>query len=367
MGPEEESREQRDSTETLTNAFERVLAARFGRTTTLARVSPLAGDASSRRYFRLALSGGAEVPASVVAMVLGPDRLPLSSEELSVFEKPPTELPFVNVGRFLSRIGVRIPKLHAHASEDGILLLEDVGDESLRSATESADEPRVLHLYREAVDQLVHIQVLGTRHADSECVAFQQRFDDRLFAWEFDHFLEYGLPEGPVSEHARLRDAFSPVIEQLSAAPAVLAHRDFHAWNLHVHCGAVWVIDFQDALLGPAMYDMASLLTDRDTATIITPAREDALITYYLQARQGLGSLDDDVPTLRTQYFLCVLQRALKVLGRFQYLARVKGKPGYMRYLPHVARQARRALDATPEVSRLREALLPHLVTACAP
>ena len=358
----------RNASIALSAAFESALTARFGSATALVRVSPLAGDASSRRYFRLTLrSGGADVPPSVVAMVLGPDRLPLSSEELSVFERPPTELPFVNVGRFLSRIGVRVPTLHAHEPADGILLLEDVGDESLRAATESADEPRILHLCREAVDQLVRIQVVGTRHADTECIAFQQRFDHRLFSWEFDHFLEYGLPADAAGEHARLREAFIPVIERLCSAPAVLAHRDFHAWNLQVYRGAVYVIDFQDALLAPATYDLASLLTDRDTAAVITPAREDVLITYYLQARRRLGKIDGDTAAVRTEYFLCVLQRALKVLGRFHYLARVKGKPGYMRYLPHVARQARRALDEMPELAHLREALLPHLVTACAP
>jgi len=366
MGPND-PRELGERTDTLHGAFERTVARCFGTATTLDGVSPLAGDASSRRYFRLALSGGPGTPPTVVAMVLGPDRLPLSSEELSVFDTPPTELPYVNVGRFLSRIGVRIPTLYAYDPTDGILLQEDIGNESLRRATETAERSRVLRLYGEAIDQLVRIQVLGARNADSQCMAFQQRFDHRLFAWEFDHFLEYGLPEHTHAERARLCDAFMPVIERLAAAPAVLAHRDFHGWNLYVHGGAICVIDFQDALLAPATYDLASLLTDRDTATVITPATEDALIEYYLQARHELGSLDKDVPAVRTQYWLCVLQRALKVIGRFRYLAHVKGKPGYVRYLPHVCAQARRALDAAQDIDRLRQALLPHLVTPCEP
>jgi aminoglycoside/choline kinase family phosphotransferase len=249
---------------------------------------------------------------------------------------------------------------------DGILLLQDVGDLSLRAAADGAAEPRVLELYREAVDQLVRIQVLGTRHADAECMAFQQRFDRRLFVWEFDHFLEYGLPAETAADHGKLRDLFDPVIEGLVTAPPVLAHRDFHGWNLYVHDGAVWVIDFQDALLAPPTYDLASLLTDRDTATVITPAVEDALIEYFLQVRQSLGAPKEDASRVRTQYFLSVLQRALKVIGRFHYLARVKEKPAYLSYLPSVAGQARRALEAMPELTRLKEALLPHLGTACA-
>jgi aminoglycoside/choline kinase family phosphotransferase len=354
-----------DSTD-LRPAFEQLLVDRFGTGPTLDSITPLAGDASSRRYFRLTLTGATDAPATLVAMVLGADVLPLSSEELVVFEKPPTELPYVNVGRFLARIGVRIPALHHYDPARGMLLLEDIGNETLRAAAERGDEARILELYRQAIDQLARLQVVGTREADASCVAFQQRFDQRLFAWEFEHFLEHGLPASLAGEHARLRTAFAPVVDRLAAAPATLAHRDFHGWNLHVVDGALCVIDFQDALLAPATYDLASLLTDRDTAEVITPSREDDLIAYYVRARNDLGGTGDDLAGVRSEYFLCVLQRALKVIGRFRYLANVKGKPGHLRYLAHVSRQARRALAATRELQPLRAALEPHLAAACA-
>lgn len=333
----------------------------FGSTATLARVTPLAGDASSRRYFRLSVAGCPQAPATVVAMVLGADRLPLSSAELTVFETPPTELPYVNVGRFLASVGVRIPRLYHYDSDGGVLLLEDIGDLTLRSAANGLDEPRLMQLFRAAIDQLVCLQITGSHNADPECIAFQQRFDQRLLAWELDHFLEYGLPPEAASEQIRIRDAFSPLVDRLADAPARLAHRDFHGWNLHVHDGGICVIDFQDALLAPETYDLASLLTDRDTDTLITPERERVLIDYFLAARRTLAEEDSDPTLLRSQYFLCVLHRALKVLGRFRYLAQVKHKPGYLRYVPHVAAQARRALEATPQLKHLRRVLLPHL------
>jgi hypothetical protein len=294
-------------------------------------------------------------------MVLGADRLPLSSAELTVFATPPAELPFINVGRFLARIGVRVPTLFHHDADAGVLLLEDVGDTTLRAAAEARDAD-VLRFYRLAIDQLVRLQVVGTREADPACVAFQQRFDRRLFAWEFDHFLEYGIPGVPVAAHPPLRAAFAPVAARLGDAPAHLAHRDFHSWNLHVHGGAICVLDFQDALLAPATYDLASLLTDRDTATVINPALEGTLIDYYVEALRRAGTPPDDPRAVRDQYFLCVLQRALKVVGRFHYLADVKGKRGYLSFLPHVAGQARRALGALPPAfDGLREALRAHL------
>jgi hypothetical protein len=346
----------------LAEVFSRALSASFGSSATLAGVRALAGDASSRRYFRLAVEGAPGAPPSVIVMVLGPDRLPLSSAELTVFATPPTELPFVNVGRYLARIGVRIPRLFHHDVDAGVLLLEDVGDTTLRAATGGAPEAEVLGLYRLAIDQLIRLQVAGTREADPACVAFQQRFDRRLFAWEFDHFLEYGIPTAPTSAHAPLRAAFAGVAERLGEAPPCLAHRDFHAWNLHVHGGEICVLDFQDALLAPATYDVASLLTDRDTATVISPALETALIAYYVEARERAGGAPADLPAVREQYFLCVLQRALKVVGRFHYLAAVKGKRGYLAFLPHVGAQARRALEALPaDFDELRGILRPHL------
>lgn len=347
----------------LADIFSGALRASFGSSAALAELHPLAGDASSRRYFRLAVKAASGAPPTVIAMVLGADRLPLSSAELTVFATPPTELPFVNVGRFLSRIGVRIPRLFHHDADAGVLLLEDVGDTTLRAATTNVGDGDVLGFYRRAIDQLVRLQVVGTREADPACVAFQQRFDQRLFTWEFDHFLEYGIPGVPTPAHAPLRTAFAPVAERLGNAPAYLAHRDFHAWNLHVHGGEICVLDFQDALLAPGTYDLASLLTDRDTSTVISPALEAALIDYYVEARHRAGSASEDPMAIRDQYFLCVLQRALKVVGRFHYLAEVKGKHGYLTFLPRVAGQARRALEALPtEFDELRGLLAPHVL-----
>jgi aminoglycoside/choline kinase family phosphotransferase len=350
---------------TLESTFVDAVRASFGGAR-LRTVSPLAGDASSRRYYRLALDGDAGAPETVVAMVLGPDRLPLSSEELSVFDTPPAELPFINVGRFLARIGVRVPTLHHYDAGAGVLVLEDIGDQTLREAADGAPEAEMLARYREAIDQLVRMQVIGTRDADPACVAFQQRFDHRLLTWEFQHFLEHGAPSLTEADAERLRAGFEPVIAELSTSPAVLAHRDFHGWNVHVHRDMLYIIDFQDALVAPDAYDLASLLTDRDTADVITPAREDALIAYFMEARQRLGQPVDDPDRFRKHYAFCVLHRALKVIGRFRYLASVKGKTKYLDYLPHVTAQARRALQDAPGLDDLRPLLGQHVGELCA-
>ncbi|MFQ5541843.1 MAG: hypothetical protein ACE5E2_03360, partial [Candidatus Binatia bacterium] len=102
----------------------------FGGNAHLLSLTSLAGDASSRRFFRALLRGPA-VPRSIIVMELCEGPLPLSSEELSLFSEPLEELPFLNLHRFLSRIGVRIPALYGHWVDDGLLFLEDFGDISL--------------------------------------------------------------------------------------------------------------------------------------------------------------------------------------------------------------------------------------------
>ena len=98
----------------------------FGTTAEISLLAPLAGDASSRRYFRATLAN-AKAPSSIIVMALPAESsLPLSSEELAVFKEPLKELPFLNLHRFLSSIGARVPKLYGHWEMEGILIVEDL-------------------------------------------------------------------------------------------------------------------------------------------------------------------------------------------------------------------------------------------------
>lgn len=318
---------------------------------------PLAGDASSRRYFRAWLDrpGG---PASVVVMQLGPTSLPLSSEELAIFREPPKELPFLSVHRFLAGLGVRVPALYGAWPDEGILLLEDLGDCSLWEFVQGAGAEAVARSYEKAIDQLLRVHVEGTRRRDDACVAFQQRFDFRLYMWEFEHFIEYGLEKRPgaragASEKKTLRESFAEIARRLEALPPCLSHRDYHSWNLMVHDGEIRVIDFQDALLAPPQYDLASLLNDRETDSVITPALEDRLVDYYLARRGETGAAPGTRAEFFENYVLSVLQRDFKVVGRFYYLDLVKGKPGYRKYIPPTLKRLRRNLERAPRYRHL--------------
>ena len=332
----------------------------------ITEAKPLAGDASSRRYFRLQLRGSRPAtPATAVAMVLADSALPLSSEELSVFSEPLTELPYVNVDRFLRPLGIRIPELYYDGQKEGFLLLEDIGDIPLREAAQERSAADKEALYKHAIDQLLLLQITGTRKRDTACIAFQQRFDQRLFEWEFEHFVEWGLEKRagkPLADAEAniLRPLFREISSRLDQAPAFLNHRDYHSWNLYVQGDELRVIDFQDALLGPATYDLATLLNDRDTPTVVTPDLEHKLVEYYHDAWQQAGGDALSHDYVWEEYNLCLLQKACKVVGRFYYLELEKKKTGYSQYIPPTLATIRRVLARLPQYRPLQDIVTAH-------
>ncbi len=340
------------------------IQASFGSRADLLSITPLAGDASSRRYYR-ALLDSFTAPRSVVVMELAGSSLPLSSEELAIFKEPPQELPFLNLHRFLTRLGVRVPALYGHWVEEEILLLEDLGDRCLWDAVQGLPRAEVIEWYEKAIDQLLLIQIAGTKARDDSCIAFKQRFDFRLYMWEFDHFIEYGLEKRARSkispgEKQLLVENFKDISRRLDSQPACLNHRDYHSWNLMVTNGEIAVIDFQDALLAPPQYDLASLLNDRETDGIIQPDIEDPLFRYYLGKREEMGAERVDHDEFLEIYILSALQRDFKVVGRFHYLDLVKGKPGYKKYLPPTLRRLKRNLLRLPHLEKLVPILAAH-------
>ena len=330
----------------------------------LARIEPLAGDASTRRYLRawLAQPRPQGAPPTLIVMVMQDAAVALSSEELGVFGKDgPKEPAFANVARFLSRHTDALPAVHGISPDQSLIVLEDVGDTPLWEAAHASSPAAGEELFGLALDLIADLQARAIDDG-SGCYGFVQSFDERLFAWEFDHFLQYGVAAADPQLIARSRSELLAVATRLAALPRVLAHRDYHAWNIHVQQVAarsggggsirLRLIDFQDALQAPALYDVASLLTDRTTPEFIDPEREERLLQRFY-ASQRAGRLEDFKET-RAAYRLVALQRVLKVVGRFNYLADVKGKPAYLAMLPAVCRTATRLLAESEGVDATR-------------
>jgi hypothetical protein len=347
----------RDDVERARAAADEV-AARLWATARVADCIPIPGDASSRRYVRCALRArsGENAPRTIIVMLNEGSGAALSSEELGVFGSGgPKELPFVNAQRYLARLTDAVPALYGFTNRYAEVVLEDVGDVSLWAATDGADPET---LFGNALDLLADLQ---SRAFDdgSGCYAFGQCFDERLFNWEFDHYIEYGVrADAPSALIDACRRELRSVARRLAALPRVFTHRDYHAWNLHVQDGRIRILDFQDALLAPALYDVASLLTDRTTPTRIPLAMRHRLIARFASRIRASTLGDHDA---QTAFDLCALQRVLKVIGRFNYLSEVKGKPRYAELLPAIVPTARELCSNRPGLAATADLFEGHV------
>jgi aminoglycoside/choline kinase family phosphotransferase len=329
----------------------------------LAALCALKGDASMRRFWRGSIHADqSSAPATVIAIDLGPDDLPLYARVLNLVPQPLAEPPFLNVHRLMEQIGVAVPALHAADVAERKLLVEDLGDLSLYAAVKE-NPARTAELYRLAIDELLKLHGRGTAAPNRDCLAYSVAYDERLLRWEMQQFVEYGVPAiAPGADPSALPAELDRLAANLGALPRVLSHRDYHYQNLFIqeHGGAVRirVIDFQDALMAPAAQDLAVLLTTRDTGALISPALESDLLDYYFGAAAGRGALGLDRSAFVQSYRWCVLQHALKVIGRFVFLEQT-GKAGYTQYLPATIAQARRMLEADSSFPALRAVMRP--------
>jgi aminoglycoside/choline kinase family phosphotransferase len=324
-----------------------------GRDVSRAPVKRLAGHASLRSYWRVSAP-----PGSLVVMVLPPGAKP---EEVTQGGAPSVD-PFVDVQRYLAGIGVRVPAIHAFYEPEGLMVLEDLGDEMLetRLLAGAARGP----LYEAAIDQLARLRARAEARPGG-CVAFTRAFDRDLYRWELDHFLEWGLEAW---KGARLSPAEKEVVDRtfdriaaaLDAEPKGFTHRDYQSRNLMIlPTGEQVVIDFQDALLGPRQYDLVALL--RDSYVELEGPFVDAMLRRYLDRLRAEGGPALDPAAFREVFDLLTVQRKLKDAGRFVFIDRVKKNPGFLVSIPASLRYVREAFARRPDLAELRDVLSRHV------
>ena len=272
--------------------------------------------------------------------------------------------PFLNIHAHLSKAGVSVPRLYHYDQPAGLLYLEDFGDLTLSEACREASAADLEARYTQAVDALVHLQSKASSPADQNCLAFHRSFDVPLLMWEFDHFLEYGIVarQGKpmcADDHLPIRGEFEKIAESLAGQPRVFVHRDYHSRNLMVDGERLGVIDFQDALMGPATYDLASLL--RDAYIELDEALIDRLINRYLDQMVAHRQVWTNREAFRKLFDFTSIQRNLKAAGRFVYIDRVKGNPTFLADILRVLNYVKRNLQKYPELATLRKHLTPYV------
>ena len=323
-------------------------------------IEELAGDASTRRYFRVRLGPGP--PGSSLVVMEYPDDVP-----------PGGELPFVHVHRYLKKAEIPVPEILHHSPGERLLFLEDAGDALLERVVRDAESTDgFLPLYERSIEILVRIQWEGTRALDGKAIPARLAFDVRKFAEEIDFFFEHAVREygriplsGP--EERAIEDLFLPVLDTLSALPRVLAHRDYHSRNILVIPGAgrgapssLRILDFQDARMGTLFYDLASLL--RDSYVALPEPSVDHLLYAYRHAAPGeLRRMGGDAGTFSFHLDLAALQRNVKAIGTFGNQAANRGKRFYLQFVPPTVAHIEANIARNPRLRSLGRRLLPIL------
>ncbi len=296
------------------------------------KIEALTPDASTRRYFRIYSS-----PETKIAMVMGELDKNIIFEEIMEKQIEFKELPFINIGRFLKRNGVNVPQIYEVG--DGVIILEDFGSTPLDVLVRYEGFGRAKEYYMDSISELVKMQSLKD---DGSCYAFSLVFSKNMFLWEFNHFTEYFMGF-KLSEDSIMRAEFERISEVLSQAQYVFTHRDYHSKNLMcLGNGRVGIIDFQDALLAPYVYDLVSLTCD---AYIDMPQElERTILERYkeLTKDRGILRIGSDFEYL---YLMCGVQRTLKAAGRFLYIFKEKGNPKFLEYIIPAVRNAIRCAE----------------------
>jgi aminoglycoside/choline kinase family phosphotransferase len=296
----------------------------------------LPGDASNRGYVRLRDRQGSG--QSLIVMIMNAPEA-FKSEEAGAATEKPSELPFLTVDRELKGAGLFVPEVFYVSEKSDFLVLEDFGDELLYDRRQK--EP-ALEWYKKALESLAQLQKIQPFP-----LVQSRSFSEELLHWETEHFLEYALlkREIKVSDAAlnELRQFLKRLVDSMANSPVCVTHRDYHSKNLMIVPGRdqIGIIDFQDALMGPQDYDLASLL--RDSYVTFSDEEEELLLRHYETAAQR---------TVDRQVFGRVsLQRNLKAIGRFHYIHLVKGRPTH---LPFVAPSLRRVFRSLRQLGELK-------------
>ena len=270
-----------------------------------ARIEPLAGDASFRRYFRVIDAGRHAV----------------------LMDAPPPHedpRPFLSVARHLCALGLSAPAILAEDLDAGLVLIEDFGDGRMREMVDAGDVDEV-QTYAATIALLAELH----RHPPAIVPPYSR---DELHR-EAGLFTQWYCPAvGLDVDAASYRTAWDAAFDRIDDAPPVTVLRDYHAENIMLRAGQkgyahLGLLDFQDALVGHPAYDLVSMLQDarRDVPPAIEAAMRDE---YRRLARPG--------PGFDASYAILGAQRNAKIVGIFTRLWKRDGKPRYLDFLPRV-------------------------------
>ena len=297
----------------------------------------LTPDASTREYFRVPWDNGTAVAA--------------------VYPEPfdPDVQPYLDVTNLFLECGLPVPKVHDVDGDAGIIVQEDLGDNQLCKVFETASNEECETLLEQAIEIIARIQSATPKAFERDSIASRLAFDEAKLAWELNFFFEhyFGSLRGETLRHgeaAKLKVELNDVAAELSACRRVLCHRDYHSANLLVdRHGQIRIVDHQDARMGPASYDLVSLLMDRQPEPpSLAEVRGHRLFLLEERLRLSLDPIDPD--DFVKEFRLMTIQRGLKAIGTFSYQTAVCGRGSF--YEKHIQPTLQIVLQAADWLER---------------
>ncbi|MCC2113297.1 MAG: tRNA (adenosine(37)-N6)-threonylcarbamoyltransferase complex ATPase subunit type 1 TsaE [Hyphomicrobiales bacterium] len=309
----------------------------------------LQGDASARRYETVEADGERTILMDSPARPDGPPVERYGKSYSKVARLAEDVRPFIAVGTTLSDAGFSAPRLLCHDISAGLLLIEDLGRAGI-----VADGAPIAERYELATDCLaaLHRRQWQRELALPDGSNYQvPPYDAAAMTIEVELLLDWYAPHvagerlGEEIE-AEFRELWRVQFDALSSAEIGLVLRDYHSPNLlflpeRDGIARIGLLDFQDAVIGPTAYDVASLL--QDARVTVPEAFEASLLARYLAARAGDPGFDKD--RFIATYHVMAAQRTTKILGIFARLNKRDGKPAYLAHIPRVRNYLRRALQ----------------------
>lgn len=302
-------------------------------------VFSLVGDASARRFFRLATPRYDDNQTAILIV------FPKEAGKAEVER-------YLRMAEGLLLARLPVPKVYQVNSRERYIVVEDGGAELLQDLIRHRNP---IPLYRQAIDLIVDMRA----RISPAIAGLNPPFDQATFLRELDFFLTYAL-EGyygadlGATSRTAFRDFFLTICRESLIQPRVFCHRDYHSRNLLVPTGRLMMIDFQDGRLGPYTYDLVSLLEDPYAA--LESGLRDEMKRYYLSLRSRAQE-DNYSGDFYRDYDMMSIQRLLKAAGTYGYMFMEKGKSWYAEHLPEVLQRVDDILEKYHKLWGLRELL----------
>jgi len=287
-------------------------------------VTPLKGDGSDRKWFRLSAEN---------------DNLIMVDHGIhSGGEKTREVDAFVAIGRHLHARGAAVPRIYLHDEFAGLVFVEDLGDLHLQDVARNHNPRDLTGIYRHVIDRWLHMALEGYRDFNPAWTYQTTHYDRRVILEnECRYFMEAFVQaylKLPLSYEALAED-FETLADLALADPVTgFMHRDLQSRNIMLRDGKAHFIDFQGGRIGPLQYDLASLLIDPYSALALD--LQDELSAYAAAQLARRSDLNDRA--LFRGYDCCAVCRNLQMLGAFAFLSRTKHKTQFETYIPRAVR-----------------------------